>query len=62
MKHHSLYFEYTKMRIREKELLSRQEELRKDCAENEDFIEACQRFVSARKKLDEVGNILKNQN
>ena len=47
------------MRIREKELLRRQEEIREECAEIEDFKEACQRMISARKKLDYVEKIIR---
>lgn len=48
------------MRIREQKLLCEQEEIREECAENEDFKEACKRFASARKKLDYVEQILRN--
>ena len=59
IKNHRLYPEYAQMRIREKELLRRQEEIREECAEIEDFKEACQRMISARKKLDYVEKVIR---
>ena len=47
------------MRIREKELLRRQEAIREECAEIEDFKESCQIMISARKKLDYVERIIR---
>ena len=49
------------MRIRERKLLLEQEEIREECAENEDFREACRRMTSARKKLDDVEKILRKE-
>ena len=49
------------MRIREKELLRQQEEIREECAEIQDFKEACQRMISARKKLDYVEKIIREK-
>lgn len=49
------------MRIRQKELFRRQEEIREECAEIEDFKEACKTFVSASKKLDDVEKILREE-
>lgn len=59
IKDHLLYPEYVKMRIRQGKLFRRQEEIREECAEIEDFKEACQRMISARKKLDNVEKILR---
>ena len=44
IKNHPLYPEYAKMRIRERILLQEQDEIREECAEIEDFKEACQRM------------------
>lgn len=47
------------MRIREKELFRRQEEIREECAEIQDFKETRKTFIIARKKLDDVEKILR---
>ena len=49
------------MRIRERKLLLEEEEIREECAEIEDFKEACRRMISARKKLDDVEKILRRE-
>ena len=49
------------MRIRERKLLYRQEEIREECAEIEDFKDGCKTFVLARKKLDQVEKILRKE-
>ena len=49
------------MRTRERKLLHEQEEIREECAEIEDFQEACRRMISARKKLDDVEKILREE-
>jgi len=54
IKNHPLYNEYVKMRKKERKLFREEEKLIKDCIMNEDFMEACRRFVSVRAKLDEV--------
>ena len=61
IKNHPLYPEYATMRIRQRELFSEQEEIREECAEIEDFKEACRTFVSASKKLDDVEKILRKE-
>jgi len=61
IKNHPLYPEYAQMRIRQRELFRRQEEIREECAEIEDFKEACRRMISARKKLDDVEKILRKE-
>ena len=61
IKNHSLYSEYVQMRIRERKLFHEQEEIREECAEIEDFKEACRRMISARKKLDDVEKILREE-
>jgi len=54
IKNHPLYPEYAKMRIREKELLRNEEELRKAGVHSADFLKANRKFARARKKLNEV--------
>lgn len=54
----SLYAEYTKMRIRERELLCEEVELRKDGAHSTDFLKSCRILARARKKLNEVEKVL----
>jgi len=61
IKNHPLYPEYAQMRIRERKLILEQEEIREECAEIEDFKEACKRMISARKKLDNVEKILRKE-
>jgi len=61
IKNHLLYPEYAQMRIRQRELFCRQEEIREECAELEDFKEACRRMISASKKLDDVEKILRDE-
>ena len=61
IKNHLLYPEYAQMRIRQRELFREQEEIREECAEIEDFKEACRIFVSASKKLDDVEKILRKK-
>ena len=61
IKNHPLYPEYAQMRIREQKLLLEEEEMREECAEIEDFKEACRRFAIARKKLDDVEKILRKE-
>jgi len=61
IENHPLYSEYAQMKIRQRELFHRQEEIREECAEIEDFKEACRTFVSAGKKLDNVEKILREE-
>ena len=49
------------MRIRERKLLREEEEMREECAEIEDFQDSCRTFASARKKLDDVEQILREE-
>lgn len=63
IKNHPRYSAYAQMRIREQKLLCEGEQLRKEFSpeilENEDFKEPCKRFASARKKLDYLEQILR---
>lgn len=61
IKSHPLYPEYAQMRIRERKLLCDEEEIRGDCKENKDFQDSCRTFASARKKLDDVEQILREE-
>lgn len=49
------------MRVRGKELLLEQEEIREECKNFEDFKEACKTFKIAREKLDNVEKFLRNE-
>jgi len=53
-----LYLEYTKLRKREKEILDEHEQLRKEYGENEHFIEEEKILKNARRKLDEIKQVL----
>lgn len=53
-KNHPLYAEYARMRVRERELLCEQDELRKEGVYSADFLKACRKFANSRKKLDQV--------
>lgn len=54
LKNHPLYTEYTRMRVRERELLCEEDELRKEVVHSADFMKANRKFAHSRKKLDEV--------
>jgi len=54
LRNHPLYFECVRMRIRERELLREEEELRKEGAQSAKFLKACRTFARVRKKLDEI--------
>ena len=54
IKNHPLYPEYARMRIREKELLRDEEELRKAGVDGADFLKANRKFARARKTLNKV--------
>jgi len=53
-KNHPLYAEYARMRIRERELLCEEEELRKAGVDSANFLKANRKFAISRKKLDQV--------
>jgi len=74
IKNHHLYPEYAQMRVRERKLLQDEKEVWELWAEVEedgllndykkeidDFKETCKKFVSARKKLDDVEEILRRE-
>ena len=46
------------MRIRERELLRDEEELRKEGLHSADFLKTCRKFARARKRLGEVEKVL----
>jgi len=50
----TIYFEYKKMRIRERELIREHKQLEKAFGKDENFIESSKRLKIAGKKLNEV--------
>ena len=58
LRSHPLYAEYAKMRIRERELLRDEKELKKEGIRSADFLKAWRTFALSRKKLDGVKKVL----
>ena len=50
----TIYFEYKKMRKRERELVCEHKQLEKEFGKDENFIESLRRFKIAQEKLNEI--------